>query len=102
MQSNASQVSIVESADWNLVQQNSNNWRHFAMPPWNGEMAAVSINSLAYPTNVTLVRQAIVHAINYSDIAQKVFFGQIAPVIDQNRRGSSSTTLGISHHTSTI
>jgi len=77
----ASQVSIVESADWNLVTANPSKLAYFTMPPWNGEMAAVSINTLSYPTNITLVRQAIVHAINYSDIAKKVFFGQIAPVV---------------------
>ncbi|MFI5450513.1 MAG: ABC transporter substrate-binding protein, partial [Candidatus Bathyarchaeia archaeon] len=81
LSSGASQVSIVESADWNLVQSNPTSLAYFTMPSWNGEMAAVSINSLAYPTNITLVRQAIVHGINYTDIAQKVFFGQIAPVV---------------------
>jgi ABC-type transport system substrate-binding protein len=77
----ASQVSMIESADWNLVQQNSATLSYFTLPPWNGEVAAVAINSAQYPTNNTLVRQAIVHAINYSDIAQKVFFGQLSQFV---------------------
>jgi len=75
----AAQVSMIESADWNLVQQNSATLNYLSMPPWNGEVAAVSINSVAYPTNITAVRQAIVHAINYSAIAQSVFFGKLSP-----------------------
>jgi len=77
----ASQVSMIESADWNLVQQNSASLSYLSMPPWNGEVAAVSINSAAYPTNITAVRQAIVHAINYSDIAQTVFFGKLSQIV---------------------
>jgi len=76
----ASQVSMIESADWNLVQANSK-LAYLSMPPWNGEVAAVAINSAAYPTNITAVRQAIVHAINYTDIAQTVFFGQLSQFV---------------------
>ncbi len=47
----ASQVSMIESADWNLVQQNAK-LAYLSMPPWNGEVAAVAINSAAYPTNI--------------------------------------------------
>jgi len=41
----------------------------------------VGMNTLRYPTNVTLVRQAIVHAINYTDLWKKVFFGNAAPLL---------------------
>lgn len=75
------QVSMIESADWNLVQQNSATLSYLSMPPWNGEVAAVAINNAAYPTNITTVRQAIVHAINYTDIAQKVFFGKLSQFV---------------------
>lgn len=78
---NASQVSMIESADWNLVQQNSAKFSFLSMPPWNGEVAAVAINSAEYPTNITSVRQAIVHAINYTDIAQTVFFGELSQFV---------------------
>lgn len=77
----AAQVSMIESADWNLVQQNSAKFSFLSMPPWNGEVAAVALNSAEYPTNITSVRQAIVHAINYSDIAQTVFFGKLSPFV---------------------
>ena len=77
----ASQVSMIETADWDLVQQNSATLSYLSMPPWNGEVAAVSINTQEYPTNITAVRQAIVHAINYTDIAQTVFFGKLSPFV---------------------
>jgi ABC-type transport system substrate-binding protein len=32
-----------------------------------------------YPTNITLVRQAIVHAINYTDLAEKALLGAVTP-----------------------
>ncbi len=76
-----SQVSMIESADWGLVQQNSATLSYLSLPPWNGEVAAVAINSAQYPTNITAVRQAIVHAINYTDIAQSVFFGKLSPFV---------------------
>jgi len=41
----------------------------------------VGMNTLRYPTNVTLVRQAIVHAINYTNLWDSVFFGQAAPLV---------------------
>ena len=75
------QVSMIESSDWNLVQANSNKYAYFTMPPWNGEVLAVAINSAQYPTNLPAVRQAIVHAINYTDIKNKVFFGQLNPFV---------------------
>jgi peptide/nickel transport system substrate-binding protein len=39
------------------------------------------MNTHRSPTNITAVRQAIVHAINYSDISQKVFFGGLSPMV---------------------
>ncbi len=44
-------------------------------------MAALSLNTQLYPTNITDVRQAIVHAINYSEISQQVFFGETSPLV---------------------
>ena len=37
------------------------------------------MNTLRYPTNITAVREAIVHAINYSNISQEVFFNGLVP-----------------------
>ena len=81
LQHGCAQVSMSNPQTGTWCRANPNKLAYFHMPPWNGEVAAVAINSLAYPTNITLVRQAIVHAINYTDIAQKVFFGQIASLV---------------------
>lgn len=81
LSSGASQVSMIETADWNLVTSNPNRFTYLTMPSWNGEVLAVSMNSAQYPTNITSVRQAIVHAINYTDVADKAFFGQLHPFV---------------------
>jgi ABC-type transport system substrate-binding protein len=49
--------------------------------PSNNSMVVegIGMNTLRYPTNVTAVRQAIVHAINYTDISNKAFFGDLVP-----------------------
>jgi ABC-type transport system substrate-binding protein len=41
----------------------------------------MAMNTKIYPTNITTVRQAIVHAINYTDLAQKAFLGHINPYV---------------------
>jgi peptide/nickel transport system substrate-binding protein len=71
-----SQIAAIEASDWNLVLQNLNKYSYFTLPPSSGLTMALALNTKTYPTNITLVRQAIVHAINYTDIIQKVFFGQ--------------------------
>jgi ABC-type transport system substrate-binding protein len=47
------------------------------LPPGNSFSATLSLNTNLYPTNITDVRQAIVHAINQSEIAQKIFHGYL-------------------------
>ena len=77
----AAQIAGVESQDWNLVQQNPNEFSYFIMPSWGALITAVAINTQIYPTNNTDFRQAIVHAINYTNIAQEVFYGQSTPMM---------------------
>ena len=79
--SGAAQISAVQSQNWNLVQANLNKFWYFVMPPWAALMTAVAMNTQVFPTNNTDFRQAIVHAINYSDITTKVFYGQSAPMV---------------------
>ena len=77
----AAQIASINSQDWPLIQQNSAKFGAFIIPNQSMIIEGVGINTLRYPTNITLVRQAIVHAINYSDLWKKVFFGQAAPLV---------------------
>ena len=77
----AAQIVGVESADWNLVQANLDKLSYFTLPPWGALTTAVAMNTQIFPTNNTDFRLAIVHAINYSDIASTVFFGQTASMV---------------------
>jgi len=77
----AAQIAAVQSEDWNLVQANLNKFSFFTMPPWGALTTAVAMNTQIFPTNNTDFRLAIVHAINYTDITTKVFFGQASPMV---------------------
>jgi peptide/nickel transport system substrate-binding protein len=77
----AAQIAGITSQDWDLVQQNSNEFSYFTMPPWAALITAVAMNTQIFPTNNTDFRLAIVHAINYTAITNQVFFGQSAPMV---------------------
>ena len=77
----AAQIATIFSQDWPLIQQNPSKFGAYIIPNQSMIIEGVGMNTLRYPTNVTLVREAIVHAINYSDLWNKVFFGQAAPLV---------------------
>jgi len=77
----AAQVVTIFSQDWPLIQQNPTKFGAYTIPNQSMIIEGVGMNTLRYPTNLTLVRDAIVHAINYSDLWNKVFFGQAAPLV---------------------
>jgi len=79
--SGTAQISAVTSSDWNLVLSNAQKFDYLKVPSWAALITALSFNTQIYPTNITAVRQALVHAINYTEIAQKAFFGQISPLV---------------------
>ncbi len=74
----AAQIVAIESADWNQVLANPTVYSYTVLPPWGGITSAIALNVNEYPTNITLVRQAIVHAINYTDVIDTAFAGQVA------------------------
>ena len=76
----AVQVADILTPDWNLVTSNSQTYSWLKNPPWNGEVALLGLNTHDYPTNITLVRQAIVHALNYTAIAG-AYLGQLTPYV---------------------
>ena len=81
LSSGAAQIADIETPDWNLITQNPQTYSYFKSPPWSGEVALVGLNTHEYPTNITLVRQAIVHALNYTDIAAKAYGGLLSPYV---------------------
>jgi len=81
LSSGAAQIADIETPDWNLITQNPQTYSYFKPPSWSGEVALVGLNTHEYPTNITLVRQAIVHALNYTDIADKAYLGELSPYV---------------------
>ena len=75
------QVVTINSQDWPLIQQNPDKFGAFVLPNVSMIMEGVGINTLRYPTNITLIRQAMVHSINYTDFYNKVFFGEAARLV---------------------
>jgi len=71
----AAQIVAISSQDWNLVTHNSQ-YGYFVMPPGVPDVEALAINTAIAPTNNVLVRRAIVHAINYSDVWAKAYQGE--------------------------
>ena len=51
------------------------------MPDKSMLFVGIDMNTHRYPTNITAVRQAIVHAINFTSISDKVFFGGLNPMV---------------------
>jgi ABC-type transport system substrate-binding protein len=81
LSSGAAQVAAILTEDWPLVQNNLNTYSYFTMPSKSMLFVGLAMNTQRYPTNITAVRQAIVHAINYSDISNTVFFGGLNPLV---------------------
>jgi peptide/nickel transport system substrate-binding protein len=73
----AAQISTIESQDWNLISSNPSTYSWVSFPPGANILEVIAFNNLLYPTNITDFRLAVVHAINYSDINQTVFAGQL-------------------------
>jgi peptide/nickel transport system substrate-binding protein len=77
----AAQIALIEQSDWSLVMSNPDKYSYFSMPPWAGACMAVALNTHRYPTNITDVRLAIVHAINYTDMYEKAVLGYASPFV---------------------
>jgi peptide/nickel transport system substrate-binding protein len=77
----AAQLVAIMSQDWNLVLANPSEYSYVTDPPYTAQEIAMSLNVNEYPTNITLIRQAIAHAINYSDIDSSVFFNDMIPTM---------------------
>ena len=60
------QIVDISQSDWNLVLANAKEYSYLTLPNSSALVALISLQTHLYPTNITSVRQAIVHAINYT------------------------------------
>jgi ABC-type transport system substrate-binding protein len=73
------QIAAIQAPNWNLVASNPQTYSYVKLPPWAMEIELTGLNVNLYPTNIREVRQAIVHAINYTAIYQKAYLGALSP-----------------------
>ncbi|MDA4129488.1 MAG: ABC transporter substrate-binding protein [Thaumarchaeota archaeon] len=76
----AAQISDIQASDWGIVTSNPQ-YSYVSQPSWGGQVMLLGLETAAYPTNITLVRQAIVHAINYTDLYAKAYLGLMTPYV---------------------
>ena len=81
------QIGVVQGTNWNLIQSNPAKFGYLTLPPWNGAVFALAMNTQKYPTNNTDFRQAIAHAINYSAIYSTAFHGKMNPMVGPETPG---------------
>jgi ABC-type transport system substrate-binding protein len=81
LSSGQAQIAGIQSADYRLVLANPSKFGVFLFPDKSAVFVGVALNTQRYPTNITAVRQAIVHAINYTDVSSKVFYGGLTPMV---------------------
>ncbi|HXY82349.1 MAG TPA: ABC transporter substrate-binding protein [Candidatus Saccharimonadales bacterium] len=77
----AVQLAAIQTPDWNLITSQPQTYSYMKLPPWNGEVSLMGLNTHLWPTDVREVRQAIVHAINYTDLYQKAYLGEMTPYV---------------------
>lgn len=75
LSSGSAQIAAIVSQDWPQVINNPSKYAYYQMPNSADNIVGLAMNTQRYPTNITAVRQAIVHAINYSDVSNTAFLG---------------------------
>lgn len=75
----AAQIVALFTSNLQLAQSNPN--YGLALLNYPAAMVQLSMNNQKFPTNITLVRQAIVHAINYTAVIDTSGFGEGVPVM---------------------
>jgi peptide/nickel transport system substrate-binding protein len=79
LSSGAAQIADISASNWNTILSNPDKYSFYVAPPWGSTVEALAMNNALYPTNITAVRQAIAHAINYTDIKEAAFLGYLNP-----------------------
>jgi len=77
----AAQIAGIQSQNWPLVLANPDKYGYALMPDASMAFVGIAMNTHRYPTNITAFRQAIVHAVNLTDISARAFFNGLAPMI---------------------
>lgn len=81
LSSGQAQIAGILSQDLPLVQAKPSQYSVFQFPSKAAVFVGIAMNTQRSPTNITAVRQAIVHAINYTAISDTVFFGGLNPMV---------------------
>jgi ABC-type transport system substrate-binding protein len=76
----AAQIANIGPQSWNLILASPDKYAYVTLPPTAGLIAGETLNVRLYPTNITDVRLAIVHAINMTDLISKIY-GQAAQFV---------------------
>jgi len=69
------QIAGILTQDYQSVVNNPSTYGVFNFPSSAAVFVGIAMNTHRSPTNITAVRNAIVRAVNYTDISDKVFFG---------------------------
>ena len=77
----AAQIAGILTQDFPTVLNNPSTYGVFNFPSSAAVFVGIAMNTQRSPTNITAVRNAIVRAVNYTDISDKVFFGGLSPMI---------------------
>jgi peptide/nickel transport system substrate-binding protein len=84
------QISMVESQDWPLIVNNPSTYAYSTLPSSANIFFVLSLNTARYPTNVTDVRLAIAHAINYTLLYSQIFNNKLSPFFGPETPGYGS------------
>ena len=82
----AAQIVSILTQNWPLVRANPDKYGYFVMPNNSLILVGIGINTMRYPTNITAFRQAIVHAVNVTEVNQRVYFGTMVPMMGPEYR----------------
>jgi len=75
------QIAAIQQQNWPLILANPDKYGYLIMPDASMVFVGIAMNTQRFPTNITDFRLAIQHAVNITDISQRVFFGQLGPMI---------------------
>ena len=81
LSSGGAQIAGILTQNFPLVQANPDKYSYVVFPDVSMAFTAIALNTHRYPTNITAFRQAIVHAVNVTDISHRVFFDGLVPMV---------------------
>jgi len=91
----AAHMAAIKRSNWNMV-INEPEYAYWSVES-SAYLIALTLNTAIPPTNNVNLRRAIAHAINYKDIWEKVFFGQVGPLV-----GPATPNYGIYYNSANL